>query len=54
MVFLGFDELTNVIDTAQFFIWVNTDFEVTEKLASMTSLQGTTTDKNISKEVEKN
>lgn len=56
MVFLGFDELTDVMDTAQLFFIkrVNfADFEVTENLASMNRLHGTTTNKNISKEVEK-
>lgn len=54
--FLGFDELTDVMDTAQLFFiqGVNTDFEVTEESASVTRLQGTTINKNISKEDEKN
>lgn len=41
MVFLGFDELTDVMDTAQLFFIKrvsSADFEVTENLASMNRL----------------
>jgi hypothetical protein len=53
---LALDESTDVTDTAQLLLFiggVNAEFEVTEELASMNSLRGTTTGENIFKEVEK-
>ncbi|XP_033606232.1 general transcription factor II-I repeat domain-containing protein 2B isoform X1 [Cryptotermes secundus] len=52
---LALDELTDITDTAQLLLFirrVNADFEVTEELASMNSLRGTTTGEDIFKEVE--
>ena len=48
-------ESTNVADTVQLFVikGANAEFEVTEKLASVNSLHGTTTCENIFKKVEK-
>ncbi|XP_023724818.1 general transcription factor II-I repeat domain-containing protein 2 [Cryptotermes secundus] len=49
------DESTDITDTAQLLLFtrgVNADFEVTEELASMNSLRGTTTGEDIFKEVE--
>lgn len=50
VLFLGFDEITDVIDIAQFFFiqGVNADFEVIKELASIPKLHGTTMNKNIS------
>lgn len=53
---LALDESTDINDTAQLLVFirgVNTEFEVTEELASMNSLHGTTTGEDIFKEVEK-
>ncbi|PNF17745.1 hypothetical protein B7P43_G07069 [Cryptotermes secundus] len=52
---LALDESTDITDTAQLLLFirgVNADFEVTEELASMNSLRGTTTGEDIFKEVE--
>lgn len=53
---LALDESTDINDTAQLLLFirgVNTEFEVTEELASMNSLHGTTRGEDIFKEVEK-
>ena len=53
---LALDESTDITDTAQLLLFirgVNTEFEVTEELASMNSLHGTTTGEDIFKEVKK-
>ena len=53
---MALDESTDVTDTAQLLLFirgVNAEFEVTEELASMNSLRGTTTGENMFKEVEK-
>ena len=51
------DESTDLTSTSQLLIFirgVNLDFEITEQLASICSMQGTTTSEELFFEVEKN
>lgn len=53
---LALDESTDILDTSQLLLFIrgiDKDFKVTEELASVHSMHGTTTGENIFKEVEK-